>query len=649
MPTISVDKFLGMSDKPDGIVDNPAVAADCENVIINQGDICNIPYEQKRFVFPSGVLPDNSRMFLHYQATQSYLCFFTGLALSIIKDAHLDQPDDTFILPLETFVVLSLPGENIPLRGNYIQVGNWTFLLGLFGLYKEDRFTPYNLKFTDRKAEVDEVPSYKISEVGIHPPESVNVLTKAGTMTGQFRFGVTFVKRDSRETFSSTVLLRDNIESNMAEGPATTFTNQGAQIKLYFPRFTNPRFMLSFGYGIYAMKVNQESVFTFVKYQPFPNENPVHDPVKDQFFVKLNLSDWEQDLTRPAPITGSETAHDVPRPAFHSAYFKGRMYYASIAANVKESSNLNVKNRLEYTQLAPLSDPNIDRYVNYVKRAEFVGRDDEDITGIIEFLGQLIIFKETETWVLTDDVEVGRLRKLIHDKGCVSVNGGRGYEVVGNKLIWFALDGIYAYSGQGEPIRISDPVRKFLDQIDSTNRSLVRFSKDERYNLLYINFGSVSLIFNYVEGVWTRTSNNEAIQDSVLLKLPNSVVPAAPFLYTKQTSSIQKRGLLEHKLNRGRGGRAKVSWFWRTVKLIGGKQGRKKHWKFLRIESEDNLTNLQNRYAISGSANGTLTARGGENHLGLHDKSLQIEIGQVTNEPFRINGYELEAHIEGRR
>ena len=44
MPVVRAKNFKGYTSKSDALIDHPEVAPDCDNVIVNKGDLCNIPH-----------------------------------------------------------------------------------------------------------------------------------------------------------------------------------------------------------------------------------------------------------------------------------------------------------------------------------------------------------------------------------------------------------------------------------------------------------------------------------------------------------------------------------------------------------------------------------------------------------------------------
>lgn len=93
---------------------------------------------------------------------------------------------------------------------------------------------------------------------------------------------------------------------------------------------------------------------------------------------------------------------------------------------------------------------------------EFGYDDGDEITGGVESLDRLIVFKHYSMWKY-DEVE----RKKISDIGCDSY---RSINKINNVLYWFNRGGVYRWAGD-VPQLISGKVQKFIDAIDQTTIS----------------------------------------------------------------------------------------------------------------------------------------------------------------------------------
>ena len=65
MPPIVVNQFKGYTSEKDGFIDDPALGSDCENIVIYNGAICNIPYYNKKFT-PNFWILANELLASHY-------------------------------------------------------------------------------------------------------------------------------------------------------------------------------------------------------------------------------------------------------------------------------------------------------------------------------------------------------------------------------------------------------------------------------------------------------------------------------------------------------------------------------------------------------------------------------------------------------
>lgn len=84
-----------------------------------------------------------------------------------------------------------------------------------------------------------------------------------------------------------------------------------------------------------------------------------------------------------------------------------------------------------------------------------VGPDPEGVTGLYEAFESLVVFTRTGIWRLTGSSPTNfRLTQEYEGVGCVS---GHGIVLVDGILYWMGADGIYAWTGSGEPYKASSP------------------------------------------------------------------------------------------------------------------------------------------------------------------------------------------------
>jgi len=659
MPAIEVSRFKGLYNKVDGIIDDPAFADNCRNIVIYEGDICNMPYLTKEI---PGEIGFDERITFHYFNDNIFL-------VKINKEFVFLKRRGEFI----DFVgstggsnyVDALPKQIIVFSnqtiGKLIQPGKWLIVTGLFGNYKEisdDGEVVLPLMFRMRHNFSTVAPESNIPRImplGLLPPRLLQRgFITSGNLNGDMAFAFSFVTlRDRITDFSDTILYGDDIESNVIEETNTVLYQNGkVNFRLFLPQDYISLPEGRFGFGIYS-RLPEEGNFHLWKY--VVSDKTIFNDLGTGSYLKLAIDETPtRDLTLVAPQAGTEESHDVPRPAFHADFFRGRMYYASLPAKfVSVRIDIETKNRLEISQTTSVTDNNIDRQISYILTHVLVGKDSERITGVINYGGQLIIFKETEIWVLTNDIlEGGIIRLLFSNRGCISIGQNRAYLVADRKLFFLDQDGLYVWTGEGEPIRISDPIRTFLTSLRRKDYVVAHLSIDPRYNLLYLAFPSEEgYIYNYKENAWTVVDRSQSPLELVI-ENPRGLGRTEIILRGRDMTILKygpriKTGFL-NAIDQDTSEDLKINWFWKTVKLNLGKQGKKKHWKFFRIESESELPQLDHNYIFPELI--SVLEIGLENHLGIHSKNLQIKFGQEgTKKAFRINGYELEAHLEGRR
>ncbi len=676
MPILKVDKFLGYNTKPDEII-NASIASIAENVIINKGDICNIPYPNKVYTSSAWtrVLASTYKEFIiFYNEDGEY--FLLGGDFGGSLSLNVNEIFNNFSNFISPF-----PGPihaNESISGNLVEIGDWILVLQQLGRISTFDEIPYMFRVS-RFPIGSELPPTNINlimPIGLKQPLKIDLeeIGQNGNITGIRDFAITFVTSFDEDTTTTTLGRRD-IESNatLMTGGEQNFPIFSAPLfKIFLPKDHMgfiPKFM-DLRVGIYSKKDTQGDYF-FHTYKLITGER-IREENGDSFIrIPLTNSDPDQDLTKTAPTTGLVPelgSHDVPRPARHGAFFKNRMYYASISVpeptrSVGEqdaiTTGFGVKNRLEYSQTPTIGDVDFGRhrYINYIEGQQFIGKDTENITGLIEFNGQLIIFKETETIVLTNDVLIGTFRVLFHDLGGININGGKAYIVIKNILYWGSIDSIYSYDGINKPVRISEPIQEDLNKIDSERYSFMRLGSDPRYNLLYINFptghkGSIgtqkSFIYNHEEKVWTTMSQVEQLFDVFY----NHRVPldSKPVVYFNKQDRLEQLGFLDDNALVG----FNRKWIWKSGRLIFNRQAKIKHWKLLRINSVNEFEDLEK---FASTPNGDILpfvfvvdkSSNKELYLGFHSNFVTIKFNQTAEKAFRINGFELEAHVKGRR
>lgn len=725
MPPITIKKFLGYNTKPDKLLNNPAIGSNCENIIINDGDLCNMPYA-KRF------------MDLTFNSPHKHLAIFYTLKefdLLVLLASHAMPPSNLIIgdidglgsilavpINIEKFsgfdfkygTTLHSEYAHVPTDGNFVKVGDWIFLLGQYSIFNIDKKNSLNtiipkmpkIRFFQITISGNPVNSAILSIIGLSPPVKISE-TATDTKVSEFSYdwptstwdiAITFItdihngntfsdRRLSTDTTGTTWFTKtslDDIESNATIlGVTRTWnvTDQVPLIRVYLPLNFNLEFALrSLKLGVYVKRSDQTE-HTFIGYTTNISAATIKDD-DEQFFegklisnayvdIVLDIPDPNnvQDLNRVIPITGDAGpipgAHDAPLPALHGAFYNQRMYYLSIVPDrIHEEAEGRVfqspSNRVQISNLTPDGEDETGRYANYIAREEFVGNSNEGLTGCIEFLSQLIIFKESSTWVFTSDLITGggSIRLLFKDAiGGIGKFGGHAYATHNDVLYWGNFNGIYAYSGDNRPVRISDAIQEDLNKLVKFDRSryqYMRMSFDHRYGLLYITFpvGAKStditdwpsFIFHTEEGgAWTRVSKSQAIL-SVVTDSKNRV-------YFSRRQRLEELGFLEDTgINERRA-------FWQSSMITMGQQQNDKHWQYAKVFISEDLASQISLGVSLSDGQGKLKAFDILSprkilKIGRYSKGLIFGIfpvNNLTSQPFRINGFEIQAHVKGRR
>lgn len=552
---------------------------------------------------------------------------------------------------------------------NMISIGDWIFILGEFGIPDKDP-TPRILRF--KMSYTNHISYYiqpRLQFVGVKAPNRV-VYYAAGDgndidPAGDYSFAFTFVTA-STEAYDGTNALfidennalgEEDIESNAvrlfdATGSLVLATKD-LEIKIVFPEGYPASeiiegFNSKFRLGVYVRKDNEVN-YSFYTYAIVE--------------IVENAGDWSIIYTLPISITDRNPlkiapftdivpelgAHDVPPPCRHGCYFFLRMYYASLKTPLNE---------IYYSQTPPDDDPNEARYACYIEGKFLVGDANDPITGMIEYLGQMIIFKLNSIYVLTGDIEGdSELRRLFSGLGCVNVLGGKAYIEVNNILYFVSTTGIYMFAGD-QPIKISEQIQEELDKIDRARYGFCRVSVDQRYNLLYFSFpvgykGSTdfksTFIYNYVEGGWTRQDSD----NSIIQVLPATTANEAFGVYHSTPLMFTEVGIIDDK---PQAGFEPPNFSIETGLISLGKEERIKHFKMFRL----------NRYPLEKTSFEVLDKNFGrldiietlenEYHIGIYKKLILLSLvnaqnpmESIANGKFRITGYSLSAHITGRR
>jgi len=570
------------------------------------------------------------------------------------------------------------------LAANTIQVGDWTVLLAPFNFVSESSeslpYTPQMVRF--RGLEYVSSPNilYTLEPhlLGIKQPIRISYdSVSAGYVTGRYDFGFSFVTSyDGSGSDTSTPPVHTHglhdIESNVTIlNNEQTYENHSILFKIYLPaNWSSPG-----GTGIRALKLgiyaraSNESIYYFIGYSGSLETHQISTDANGNYILfqysgYSGFSDLTtlQDPLRNAPLTDVTPipdAHDVPQPARHAAYFKNRMYYAPVGYP---------HNLMQCSALPRSGEKDTGKNINYIERQQFVGKAEEKITGFIEFLGQLLILKEDHIFVLPDDISVVAPRLLFSNIGCVNSKGGQAYIVIKDTLYFGSKKGIYSYDGS-TLVCISELIREDLESISAIRYSFMRLRHLPRENILMVCFPiglnsptdeyPKTFLYNYEEKAWTSRDGFESdvIEDKTRTQKRSHALNI--LLLTRNDFTLL--GLLTDDLDPVGAYEPPYTPHFATSLLTLGDSERFKHWKFCKFYTvtrmSDGAINFlwpaflnekNNLIGASYPTDGTLNLK----RIGGFSRQLSIEITAYAgyeDKSFRINGYEVEAHLKGRR
>lgn len=257
-----------------------------------------------------------------------------------------------------------------------------------------------------------------VIDVGVDLPGTVNF--SAGSVGTNYDYVVTWLDARENESGPSPVSAKRSGITNTITQPASP-PSQAAFWRVY-------RRHASAGQGLHYLISS-------------------NIPIGTTSFVEASAV---ESLTLFAPLQGS----DKPPTANHISYNAGRMYYG----NVKDSSSTRYPTRVYYSNINELEQVGVNSWF-------YVGDDDSEIiTGLVRFRGNTVIFKETSMYIALGDPTTNSFEviDISLSIGCVA---HQTIKEVGNRLIWMADEGVYAWSGDGDPILISENIEPFFENM----------------------------------------------------------------------------------------------------------------------------------------------------------------------------------------
>lgn len=698
MPKIK--KFEGYSSIKSGITSSLGKASKIINLIINKGQLCNIPYPQSIHSVGSynpinpytvGIYKDKvaSDLIVQYVFYRVFTGndHFNNIYISSITEStptSINQNLQDFWRP-GFDPKFSQNNYHLAL-GKFFQVGRAIYFLALN--------TGRMIRLFPRKGINGQTI---VSLVGIKAPSAVTFSAYTGTgLTGTFSFAFSFThKKQGIDTSNpadgvdDTVYygVDDVIESNVvAQSSNTVYANQNGIYKVFIPE--GQLEPLVGVIGIWVKTVDQDFWY-YVESVNITDTTRV-DHVTDQsggshFLVTVN------NITQD-PFTVAEfSKRSVPSMSHHAIQYKDRIYYANGTIGA-------ANNKVEYTpKLASVGE----KGANYIENSVLVGNPKESICGFIEYLGQLIIQKETETYVLTDDILIGDLRLLFSDKGGINILGGSAQININNKIYFVAQDfNVYMYNGVGDPIEVSKDIEEDLLKINRNQFRFARFGHDPENKLLYLiipqitesNNVTPSFIYHYEEldeqgiGIWTkynlglikRTREHfpsiSEINDNNRTLLQMEIIDDN-FVLMFHKNIIYIMGSVEDSLPIGIFAHRRY-WVYQTGVMTFDDITMEKHFKMFKLQSSIYLQNIIEKVDVASDMNLNLIngkeyssgnpavdrfqtiqlTSSGEKNIGMFAEELSIEfmpndVGDRRHliSPFRIFGYEVDVSNRSRR
>ena len=303
---------------------------------------------------------------------------------------------------------------------------------------------------------------------------------------------------------------------------------------------------------------------------------------------------------------------------------------------------------------------------------DVAANDGTEITGLAILLDALYIFKEESIYRLSgtnrDDFVLSR---MVTDIGTVA---GHSIQVINNKIIFHARDGIYLYDGGINVIKISSKIEESLDDlVFARNKFSVSADlKPLNQYWLSVTDGSGSkhnliLIYDYFHNAWTKYIGIEA--NAMAMVIDND---GQDQLYTGDAS----RGFFFKQNSGNSDDGAAIDAFYTTkwyrfpeikesdkaVRLLRIFAKEVGNWNltidsrqdFAATTSSDTVTLLGSSDVYGTGLYGTAVYGGetviiGRIHLMLRDNFFQFEFSNANaDEPFTIYGWDIFVEPQDR-
>lgn len=116
--------------------------------------------------------------------------------------------------------------------------------------------------------------------------------------------------------------------------------------------------------------------------------------------------------------------------------------------------------------------------------------DGEMPTGLTSFSNHVILFKKYTMHELFGEDSTNFQVQNPYGLGCIS---DRSIVESGGLLYWLSTDGVYVYGGGAAPIKISDPIKKYISQINMNYAQHCCAGTDGRFLFLSLVTGSATI------------------------------------------------------------------------------------------------------------------------------------------------------------
>jgi len=698
-------QFQGYNTKPDKMLGDGSIASDCNNVIINRGNLCNVPMSERKLVAGIWQYADEVLVAFYFYRIRiisdtkeiSALIAFGRDGLIYISNYAFDSTRTDEITRAFKINDFGDAGQILKMRypydlndsrqyssvllntlsGNILQVNDWVFFLCQTGEEVPSQVTPTTPKVYPQMLRLrfpafdqqnilssDDEYEYIFSLIGLYQPSEIQRVTvgNPGNVTGlgmDFGFSFSLVHTEENRPAGTDI---EQIESNVTiSNQVASYSNQYATFKIYLPAGHGTYWSSGKMYINFYTRTQTQSIYYYSGRIQTNGSRVLLDGNRRYVTITVGVTNLEgallenQDLTRPAPMTSLTPivgAHDPPKIATHGCYFKGKMYY----------NCLEFKNLLQISASTPPGKFDTGLYANYIERWEFVGKESSSINGLIEYQRQLIIFQDVETYVLTDNIESGgELGILFHDLGCVK--GGKAYIIFDEKLAFGSRRGIYVYNGSSEPLLVSDAIQKDLEKISRVRYEYMRLAVDSEHKLLFVNFPlgkgcNVSeqvptFVFHYAEGgKWTKIDPiSDTLNDIFCNQEPNKQFN---MLYNGRSGLRLIKSVDDATVTYGT-----TEWQWTSSIFDLKDVERFKHWLWMRLGTIPDLALHFQIIVEFFDGQGNVLGGGGLDIVDLdmkkfrrisaHAKTLIVKLSGITKKPFRLTEFEIEGHTRTKR